>query len=220
MIDRFLKAKHWQLFLLVFGIPLVFQIVLMISVVANVTQGRVPDMFSFLLFIPVVMILSTGVHYGWLYSVALGLKKKMPAAVTMNVKRFKLLLILLLVYLVLFSATVVVFGFYIKSAVMDGMFNSNEPPAFIPVFISIYLIALPFHAFAFFCTIYCLYFVAKTFKTVELQRETKFSDYVGEFFLIWFFPIGVWIIQPKINRIAESPASESLQTSVITSKTS
>jgi hypothetical protein len=22
-----------------------------------------------------------------------------------------------------------------------------------------------------------------------------------EFFLIWFFPIGVWIIQPRINRL-------------------
>jgi hypothetical protein len=54
-----------------------------------------------------------------------------------------------------------------------------------------------------FCIFYTLYFVAKTFKTVELQREVKFSDFAGEFFMIWFYPIGIWIIQPKINKMIE-----------------
>ena len=48
-----------------------------------------------------------------------------------------------------------------------------------------------------------MYFVAKTLKTVELQKEVLFSDFAGEFFIVWFFPIGIWIIQPKINKIIE-----------------
>jgi hypothetical protein len=49
-----------------------------------------------------------------------------------------------------------------------------------------------------------MYFAAKTLKTVELKREATFSDFVGEFFLIWFNFIGIWILQPKINKIIQS----------------
>jgi hypothetical protein len=65
------------------------------------------------------------------------------------------------------------------------------------------IIVFPLHLFSMFCIFYCLYFVAKTFKTVELQREVQFSDFAGEFFLIWFFPVGIWVIQPKINKMIE-----------------
>ena len=62
---------------------------------------------------------------------------------------------------------------------------------------------IPLHLFAMFCIFYAMYFVAKTIKTVELQREVQFSDFVGEFFLIWFYAIGIWILQPKINKMME-----------------
>jgi hypothetical protein len=29
----------------------------------------------------------------------------------------------------------------------------------------------------------------------------SFYDFSGPFFLLWFFPIGIWIIQPRINRL-------------------
>jgi amino acid permease len=59
------------------------------------------------------------------------------------------------------------------------------------------------HLFSMFCTFYSLYFVAKTYKTVELQREVSFSDFAGEFFMICLCPIGIWIVQPKINKMIE-----------------
>ena len=65
-------------------------------------------------------------------------------------------------------------------------------------------IIVPLHLFSMFCIFYCLYFVAKTFKTVELQREVSFSDFAGEFFMIWFFLIGIWIVQPKVNKMIEN----------------
>ena len=51
---------------------------------------------------------------------------------------------------------------------------------------------------------YSVIFVAKILQTVELQkvkREVKFSDYAGEFFALLYFPIGLWWIQPRINKI-------------------
>jgi hypothetical protein len=55
--------------------------------------------------------------------------------------------------------------------------------------------------FSTFCFFYCVYFNAKSLKSVELQRPVTFSDYAGEFFLICLSPIGVWIIQPRINEM-------------------
>jgi len=53
-----------------------------------------------------------------------------------------------------------------------------------------------------FCMFYIIYFVSKTLKMAELQRNVSFSDYAGEFFLIWLYPIGIWFVQPKINELA------------------
>jgi len=46
-----------------------------------------------------------------------------------------------------------------------------------------------------------MYIIARTIKTAELQRATRFDDFKGKFFLIMFFPIGIWFIQPRINKI-------------------
>jgi bacteriorhodopsin len=71
------------------------------------------------------------------------------------------------------------------------------------VFGAIFALVVPLHLFSMFYIFYTLYFAAKTVKTVELQREVTFSDFAGEFFLIWFYPVGVWIIQPKVNKMIE-----------------
>lgn len=70
------------------------------------------------------------------------------------------------------------------------------------------LIIVPLHLLSMFGILYSIYFSAKTFKTVELQRNVQFSDFAGEFFLIWFYFIGVWIIQPKINQFLKAAESD------------
>jgi hypothetical protein len=119
-MNLFLKAKHWQLFLLTFGIPILFQIILMSLIFSDLAHHQDPlRIFTYFKFFPVMMLLYMGT----------------------------------------------------------------------------------LHLFAMFCIFYCIYFVAKTYKTAELQREVSFGDFVLEFFLVWFYPIGVWILQPKINQM-------------------
>jgi len=48
------------------------------------------------------------------------------------------------------------------------------------------------------CVLYVLYFVAKSLSLAETGRPVSALDYFGSFFLIWFFLVGVWIIQPRI----------------------
>jgi len=54
-----------------------------------------------------------------------------------------------------------------------------------------------------YCIFYLMYKAAKTIKTAEVQKPVSFGDFAGEFFLLWFFPIGIWFLQPKINKLAE-----------------
>jgi len=210
-MEIFLRAKHWQLFLLTFAIPFMLQIVMMASIFSHLLHqpNNVPDVtevFSYLKLLPVIIVLYMGTLFGWQFSVATGLQKMVPAGVHMKVKKFKIFFFIPIVYI----ALILIFVSFILST---GFSNSPTVAYGFYVFIP-FLVIIPIHLFAMFCIFYCLYFVAKTFKTVELQREVTFSDFVGEFFLVWFFPIGVWIIQPKINKMIKeyySPAGDVAQ---------
>jgi hypothetical protein len=197
MIEKFLKAKHWQLFILTFGIPIIFQIIMMVIMFSNLATNSNPDpekMFKYLKFSPIILVLFMGIFFGWFWSVAIGLQKKVPEKVTMKVKKFKIFFFIPMFYMLCYMI--------FMSYTMNGLINSGSEPNS-GLLGGIFAIIIPLHLFSMFCIFYTLYFVAKTFKTVELQREVKFSDFAGEFFLIWFYPIGIWIIQPKINKFIE-----------------
>ena len=50
-------------------------------------------------------------------------------------------------------------------------------------------------------------FSAKALGQYEQKENLKFKEYISEFFLIGFFVIGLWIIQPKMNKIIEKQQS-------------
>ena len=58
-------------------------------------------------------------------------------------------------------------------------------------------ILMPFTLFSFF---FNSYFVAKNFRSLELKREAKMSDCIFETLMMIVWPIGVWFIQPRIQR--------------------
>ena len=58
-----------------------------------------------------------------------------------------------------------------------------------------------FSIFGFLSMLFNLHFVSKSLALAEMQRPLSFYDYAGPFFLLWFFPIGIWFIQPRINRL-------------------
>lgn len=198
MTDRFLKAKHWQLFLFTFGIPIIFQTIMMGFIISNLANQTNPEpalFLNYMKFFPVMMILFMAVFFGWFWSVAIGLQKKVPENVSMKVKKFKVFFFIPLIYMIIILLLVL-------SVSQSGLLDSNSAPNFANIGV-FFAVIFPIHFFAMFCIFYSLYFVAKTFKTVELQREVTFGDFAGEFFMIWFFPIGIWIIQPKINKMVE-----------------
>lgn len=187
-MKRFLTLKHWQLFLLFIGVPIIFQFIATVSIVTSINPTDTNPIVTIVIF-PIMMVLFIGLLFGWLYSVGVNLYKKLPVAASMNIVRFKFFLFIPVVYMLL----LLVFMFGMSSNTYSG--GQAD--------VVVLILILPLHLFSMFCIFYCLYFNAKVLKAVELQRPVTFGDFAGEFFLIWFFPIGVWIIQPRINKLID-----------------
>ena len=62
-------------------------------------------------------------------------------------------------------------------------------------------LVFPLHILAMIALFYVLAFAARNIIMAERQSPVSFFDYSGPFFLMWFFPIGVWFVQPRVNRI-------------------
>jgi len=48
---------------------------------------------------------------------------------------------------------------------------------------------------------YMIYFASRTYKTLAMNSQPKFIKIVPVMIGMLFFPIGIWFIQPKINKI-------------------
>lgn len=173
----FLTIKHWQLFAIIFAIPLILQFVIMGALLINSS-----DTLLFTIF-PILMGCEMIIFFCWFYSLGINLHKKLPETIKMSLIKFKIFLFIPAIYMVFFTL-------FFVSLFDKGVLN---PAIFIVIF--------PCHFLSMFGVFYDLYFISKSLKTVELQRPVKFEDFAGEFFLFLIFPIGIWFLQPRVNKI-------------------
>ena len=137
---------------------------------------------------PVMMLLFIIGILGWIWAISTQLHKKLPEGVNLNVRKFKIVFSLPVLYSL--SLTLwLAYRFYFR-------FQEGNPA--LKSFI--WIIAL-FHVASMICILVGLRFAAQTFRSVELGRLARFNEYSVEFFLIWFSPVGFWILQPRLNRI-------------------
>ncbi|MBP7279991.1 MAG: hypothetical protein KBA66_00340 [Leptospiraceae bacterium] len=69
-----------------------------------------------------------------------------------------------------------------------------------------------FLAFLFFPPlggIFILRTLAKNLRTLELNREAVASEYMAEFNMFWFFPVGIWNLHPRILKVLNTETSTS-----------
>lgn len=202
IIERILRAKHWQLFLVTIGIPFSIHIISMIILFVIFINYKNTDFSNtFIIVIGIIFILlmlaglvSSSMLYAWNWAIGIGLQEKLPIPLRSNTRYFKLCFLYPIIHVLLLFPIFIVALVYNINTKIEPIANN---------IILLYAIFLPFHLMAMACMFYNIYFAARTFKTTELQRKTTFSDFAGEFFLIWFYPIGIWIIQPKINRMID-----------------
>ena len=172
MIDLLLRAKHWQLFIILIVIPITLQF-------------NYLNLYSIF---PYVMVVVNFLVFAWIWSIAIGLQENLPDHISMKTKKFKTFFFISLIY---FTAVVFAIGGF-------GELNLNQ---YLNENSTAMVILIPVHLFSAFCAFYCLYFTAKTIKTIEKRNKVSFGDFTVEFFLIWFYIVGIWIIQPKVNKL-------------------
>jgi hypothetical protein len=191
-----LHLKHWQLFLITFGLPMAAYIVMFVVMILSFATGKPepPGMRFFIMFgvVGLLLIASAFITVCWLFMVATGLHKKLPEGVPMKIKRFYFAFFYPMVYIVCLMVALLIFVGYVASQA-----KSNDPRPFFALFSFI----MPLHLLAMACGFYILYFVAKSLKSVELKKEAVAGEYIAEFVLLWFSFIGIWFIQPRINQI-------------------
>jgi hypothetical protein len=92
-------------------------------------------------------------------------------------------------------------GFFRFSVVFPAVYGAYFTTEFVRLRPLNMAIILPLHLLATFCVVYCLYFVAKSMVRAETGRDVTFRGFARPFFLLCLFPVGIWVIQPKINRL-------------------
>ena len=142
---------------------------------------------------PVVLLQALGPHfifagggtlfvaalYGWVFAIGFYANQRLPD----NLRRSHALFTAGLIYATVYASLLFLF-----------VLDLRLPDFYI----------LPFHLLAMAGAFYGLWFSARQLTTLKENRELKFIEYSGPLFLMWFFPLGVWFIQPMVNRYIAS----------------
>ncbi len=118
----------------------------------------------------------TLVLVGWLWSIGIASNNLLPDPLKKSTRLYSSGLVFASLYALLF-------GFVLSPA--KGF------PAYI----------IPLHLLSMCFMFYALWFTAKQFTTLQRQETVNFFEFSGPFFMLWFFPIGVWFMQPRVNKL-------------------
>lgn len=185
MENLFLKAKHWQLFVGFMILSLIVQVIFAFSLILS-------NYVSFLAIVTgVIGGASMFLFLSWFYYLIKGLNKKIQYQ---NLKTDSSNLNLFYFFPVVYMLAIY---WFFPLGFVDSSEENNSINGLSMV------IVVPAHLFSMFCIFYLMFKAAKTIKIAEVQKPVSFGDFAGEFFLLWFFPIGIWFLQPKINKLAE-----------------
>ena len=173
-MNQLLRIPRWGLFLLIIGIPIMGFPFTIFGVVMGSTV-----LISVIYFL--ILLVPSAIFVLWLYSVGTVLFRELEPVERriLNYTLFRYNLFFLLGYVVLLY----IFMFL--------TFDSEVLYRFI---------FLPLHLYAIFSLLYGINFDARVLSMVE-REGSDFEDYFGNIFLFWFFPIGLWIVQPKMNNL-------------------
>jgi hypothetical protein len=177
-----LRLKHWQLFLFTWGVAI------LISVLSFAAENLIIELF------PVMMLVLTIGFLGWIWAISVELHELVPPDVPLPLRQFKIYFAIPILY----SLMITVWMAYTTS-------TGNAHPDFTMHFVIGLILIL--HLVSMVCIVMGIRFAAKTLKSIELGRHARFNEYVGEFFLIWFSIIGIWILQPVLNSLTEKQKS-------------
>ena len=227
MTRFFLTAKAWQLFLIII-LPTLLSFYFQYLYLGWINElqeyaevgGNNLELFDFdfeafrTTFYGVVLlyIASYAANYGWYRAVSLGLEQHVPPEVPRKEKRFRLawgvaiagLLISLLSTIFLYEWAAERAPAFFAAVRNDDMDSLGSPDDFLPAFFLIWGVFMLVGIALMIASIYTVYYTGKTIKVIEVQKDVRGSAVAGYAILAYFLVIGIWVLQPKVNRLVST----------------
>jgi len=176
IISYFVRAKAWQI--------MVVLLILFASFQYLYGNFSVENNHITVISIKLIIISFLVVFIGWLFSIGIFLNNKIENIIKPKMHMFYLAIII----------QVMNYAFYMFYFFDRFIEDRNMQ--------SIHFMMMQTSNFvAFFCMIYIMFFIAKNLVMAEENKIIKVSDYFKEFILLLFYAVGIWFIQPRINRI-------------------
>ncbi len=206
----FLRIKHWQIFLILVGSYFFLGIVGAAFIdpfaidqvgLRNNDPASVIAMFEQMRWVYRLMLIPIFIQFAYFWSVGLGMQNYLPEGFSMKTTRFKIFIIIPMIFTVIMMVFIVDFMEYMIMLQL----TQGRVPAPVP---AVFFLVIPLYFLSIFGVIHTIYFVAKATKSAEMKSRARFADYVGYFFLIVFYPIGIWFFQPRVNEISSRPLNE------------
>jgi hypothetical protein len=125
------------------------------------------------------------IWFGWVYSVAMAMYKLIPKKDKPGITYFKFSSVFATVYIFI----VLCYGGY---SITPDSFDQYGNVVWVLTTLHFYLI---------FALMYILYFAAKVLQYAIAGKPLGFSPKL--FFGFWLFPIGIWYIQPAVQKVLD-----------------
>lgn len=178
-MKRILRLRHWQLFLISWGPLTTFFILLFIR---PISVGY--TLLLWIIVFPVALVNS----FIWVWSLVTCLIPTIAQGERPKIKLFKICFWIPTIY-IFYILCFTYFNFFVRKVA------SVNPELELKIHMGLTILSI-------LCIIYGLSFAARTLKTAELQRNLKIHEYLPELALMILTPIGMWNIQPRLNKIA------------------
>lgn len=193
MKNYILNLKHWQTFLILYSIPIalaIFSFVLLFFPLR--TDEEIEEFIQLALNVSILSIFSPLIQMSWNWVMTMACLDKLPKEVKLKSLGYNICFFLLFIALGLMAAFLII-GRQINDTGLEFLEALLE--------IEVFLALIPLQFISILSSIYMFSFQAKVLKSAEIQREALFSSYINEFFFFLFFPIGIWFIQPRLNKL-------------------
>ena len=118
----------------------------------------------------------------WMYSIGSWSNRRLPEALRLNPLPFAAALAIPPIYLLMYI-------FLYIPLLADG--GPSKPPLWL----------LPMHMLLMVALFYVLWYTARLLKSLQENEEADFLIFSSTFFLLFIFPLGIWLIQPSVKQL-------------------
>ncbi|MBT8433171.1 MAG: hypothetical protein KJN95_00830 [Gammaproteobacteria bacterium] len=122
------------------------------------------------------------VLFAWMFSIGTWSNRHLPESRRRSIFLFGISLALPIIYVLMYIIL------YIPLLQNGG---PSRPPLWL----------LPMHMFSMLGIFYGIWYTARQLKSLLENEDADFMIFSSTFFLLFIFPIGIWLIQPEVNQL-------------------